>query len=117
MAALALRAGVMLLRIAVLALVIVSMNEVLKAIADIIRNLIQNHELMLFGALIAVLVPAGGVFFWGCKTIFMSFKRPIGFMARYFQNYRDGRPPMRGGARPQQPSAASPADRPGREFR
>jgi hypothetical protein len=103
-AKLALPAAVMLLQFAIVVLVVISMNEALKTILGIIYDIRHKNEVILFGALMAVLVPSGCVLFWGCKAILMGLEKPIRVMYRYF-HYRDKKSPMRGGAE-SAPSAA-----------
>jgi hypothetical protein len=108
---LALPAGVMVLRFAILVLVVISMIEALDTITGIIHDIRQKNDLILFGVLMAVLMPAGSVLFWGCKAVFMPLKKPSWFIYRCLQNYRDKKSPMLRGAPPKWQSAASSADR------
>src|SRR5271155_4457181 len=85
----ALPAAVMLLRLTVLVLVVVSMHEVLLTILNIIHDIEHKNEILLLGALMTVLVPTGGVLFWGGRAILMPLEKPSRVMYRYFLNYRD----------------------------
>jgi hypothetical protein len=97
---LALPAGVMALRFAIVVLVVISMIEALDTITGVIHDIRQTNELMLFAVLAAVLMPAGGVLLWGCKAVFMPLEKPSRFVYRCLQNYRDKKFPMRRGAPP-----------------
>jgi hypothetical protein len=107
---LALPAAVMVLRIAILVLVVISMIEALDTITGVIHDIRQKNELILFGVLMAVLMPSGSVIVWGCKAVFMPLEKPSQVIYRYLQNYRDKKFRMRRSASPKRQSAASSAD-------
>jgi len=108
-AKLALPAAVFLLRVAVLLLVVISMDEVLEAISGLIYDIKHKHEMILLAALIALSVPAGSVLVWGCRAVFIAFEKSIRIGYRYFRIYRDKESPMRGGARAKWGPAPRPA--------
>jgi hypothetical protein len=101
---LVLPAGVLVLRFTILALVIISMIEAFDTLTGVIRDLGQTNKLIFFGVLTAVLMPAGGVFFWGCKAVSLSLEKPVGIISRYFQDSRGKKSPIRGRARSQSQS-------------
>jgi hypothetical protein len=88
-AKLALRAAIVLLRLAILVLVVISMNEALQMVLGIIYDIRHKNEVIFFGALMAVLLPAGCVLFWGGKVISVQLEKPISMISRYLQNYSD----------------------------
>jgi len=92
-------------------LIVISMNEVLKTIAGLIYDIRHKNELIMFGALTAVLVPSGCILFWGCKAIWMELAMPIRVIYRHF-HYRDKEPRLPGGA-----ASAPGAVKPGRDVR
>jgi len=83
-ARLTLRAALKTMHYAVLFLIVVTMIEVFKTIAGIIRDLEKDNEILLAGALVAALVPSGAVLFWGCKAIAVHLDLPIKKVHRYF---------------------------------
>src|SRR5271170_3470294 len=96
----ALTAAVMTLKFAILVLVVISLYEAFEMISNVIYDIRQKNDLISFGVLTAVLMPAGGVLFWGCRAILMSFEEPSRTIHRYFQRQRDKKSPMREGADP-----------------
>ena len=66
---LALRAGPPIARGLVLVLIVGSMTEVLKTLIGIIRDLENNNEILLIGALAAALVPSMAMLLWACRAI------------------------------------------------
>lgn len=94
------------LQFAIVALVVISMIEAFDAITGVIHDIGQTNKLIPFGVLIAVLLPAGGVFFWGCKAVSLPLEKPFGIASRYLQHCRSKKPPMRGRARSQSRSPA-----------
>jgi hypothetical protein len=99
------------LQLAIMVLVVISMNEVLNTISGLIYDIRHKNELILFGALTAVLVPSGCILFWGCKAIWMELAMPIRVIYRHF-HHRDKESSVPGGV-------ASPpgAAEPGRDVR
>jgi hypothetical protein len=71
---------------ALLILVIVSMFEVFKTIADNIRDLEKDKEILLAGALVAALVPSGAVLFWGFDAIAIQLNPLIKTVCRFFRD-------------------------------
>jgi hypothetical protein len=87
-ARLTLRAALKIMHYALLFLIAVTMIEVFKTIAGIIRDLEKDNEILLAGALVAALVPSGAVLFWGCKAFAVYLDLPINRVRRYFRNQR-----------------------------
>jgi hypothetical protein len=70
---------------ALLILIIVSMLEVFKTIADNIREIEKDKEILLAGALVAALVPSGAVLFWGFDAIAIQLNPLIKKVRRCFE--------------------------------
>jgi hypothetical protein len=85
-ARLVLRAALIFVHCFVLILVILSIIEMFKTICSIIRYLEKDNEVLLAGALVAVLVPSGAMLFWGCNAIAVQFDLPIRRVCRFFRN-------------------------------
>jgi hypothetical protein len=74
---LVLRAALMIVRCAILILVVVSMVQVFNTIAEIVRDLEKDNEILLLGALVAALVPSGAMLFWACNAVAVRIYVPI----------------------------------------
>ena len=82
---LALRSGLIIAYCSVLSLIVLSVIEVFKAIADIIRELEKANEILLLGALAVALLPSVAMLFWVCKAIAVELYLPIERVRRYFR--------------------------------
>jgi hypothetical protein len=83
------RAALMIVHCAILILILASLVEVIKTIADIIGDLEKDNEILLAGAFVAALVPSGAMLFWGCYAIAARLNLPFQMVCRYFRNQRN----------------------------
>src|SRR5271170_3005621 len=62
-------AAVIALKFAILLLVVISVNETFETMSSVISDIRHQNDLILAGVLATVLVPSGGVVFWGCRAV------------------------------------------------
>jgi len=82
----ALRIVVIVLKINVFFLLIFGLGEVFMTLFGILNHINHNNEALLVGVLVATLVPAGGVLYWGCKAMSIQLEEPMRLACRYFRS-------------------------------